>query len=655
MLRNRLFWGFAALVILFAVVSAFSSVSIIKDRVVAEAQTRVRLDLNAARSTIEAKLSEIEIVLRLAASKEVVVDSCVNEDWSDESLRNRLEVIRTNLGLDFLTMVSADGRVVLRSSQPYATGDFKMGLSPVRRALDGETVTSIELFSSFEMDLEDPSLSERAFLVLEPTPYARPSARTEETRGMLFMSATPIKKNGQVLGALYGGVLMNKDTRLVDTIQETVFPGETSQEKPVGAVTIFLHDTRIATTVRMPNGNRAVGTRVSKDVADKVLDNGHTWEGRAFVVKDWYITAYEPVFDSDLRVIGMLYMGLLEEPFTGLIRETIIRYVLISIVGMVFSLFLAFFLSAKIAGPLHRLAGAAKKLNTGSFPDPVSDVQAATETRTLIHAFNDMVVTLKEREDNLREANEKLEQVNKSLRDLNHDYMETVGFISHELKSPLSTIMNYLFLLSEEKLGPLTDKQRKGLKSIDMNVKRLVEMVRHYLNLSRIENGVLNPIPTTVQIHADVVLPLLESYFPQADEKFIIIENDISKEITTQTDLNMTREVFENLISNAIKYGKKGGWLRLWAEDAGSFWKFHVYNSSDGIPEEKIALLFQKFSRIEDDPAARDQKGTGLGLFITKHIIETHGGTIDIDSQQGVGVDFIFTLPKGGEGVRSGA
>ena len=108
----------------------------------------------------------------------------------------------------------------------------------------------------------------------------------------------------------------------------------------------------------------------------------------------------------------------------------------------------------------------------------------------------------------------------------------------------------------------------------------------------------------------------------------------------------MTREVFENLISNGIKYGRDGGPLRLAATAAGEWIEFSVRNEGTGIPADKTAVIFEKFTRLETDQTIRRQKGTGLGLFITKHIVAAHGGHISVESKAGEWVEFRFTLPR---------
>jgi two-component system NtrC family sensor kinase len=645
-IRTKLFISFAAVVIAFGILSAFIGVRLIQNRVVSEAQTRVQSDLNSAWGVLNAELRNIETILKLASGAQPILEASFNSNWPNQDAQSRIEMIRMDFGLDFLGIVSPKGQVVARAVPPYNTGDFLLSNPAIFKALKGESVTSIELMSKEDMTLEQTGLSDRAFLVLEDTPHAKPSPKTEETRGMVLIGAVPIERGRQILGVIYGGILLNRNYAMVDRITDIVFKQTTQNSPATGTVTIFLSDSRIATTVRLANGNRAIGTRVSKEVADRVLENGMRWEGKAFVVNDWYLTAYDPIKDFQGSVIGMLYVGIVERPFTDMIKDTILKYILLSIFGITVALILAFFLAGRIAGPTQRLAAAAQQMHIGEQPAPVSTEDAGHETKALIHSFNEMAEAIFERETRLKEANEKLEDANVSLTNLNRSYMEMLGFISHELKSPLATIMNYVYLIREQKLGPLTDKQHRAMGNIDNNVKLIVEMARHYLNLSRIESGELEPVTTRVEVVNEVLTPLIDSFSPAAAERKMTILNTIGQDVVLQTDLNMTREVFENLISNAIKYGRDGGAIKLTAQTAGDFVRFSVFNEGEGVAPEKINALFQKFSRLEEDKVARKQKGTGLGLFICKYIMEAHRGEIQVNSKQGEWIEFIFTLPQ---------
>ena len=646
MLRTKLFKWFAVLVIAFGLISSFIAVRLIESGVVKEAQMRVISDLRGARTYQKSTLREIQVALELAADEQPIIDACTKKPLQDRKLRDRLETVRKALHLDFLTVVQADAKIIARAAPPYNRGDSLSHNKNLRQTLLGNAVTGVALMSPEELEREGTDLSERAFIELRETQHAAPSARTEERRGMVLLSAVPVRNEGRVSGAIYGGILLNKNYSMVDRIRDVVFKDEEYEGRAAGTVTIFLADSRIATTVTLEDGTRALGTRVSAEVAERVLEKGERWEGRAFVVRDWYLTAYEPIVDIEGSIIGMLYVGLLELPYRNLVKNTMYTYIILSFCVLALALALTFFLASRIARPLHLLAESAKKMNDGDPFQPVVYKKASKETQVLITSFNDMVKTLIEREDDLQKTNRDLEKANDDLEALNYDYMEAVGFVSHELKSPLAAIQNYIYLMEGRKSGPLTEKQSGYMNNISVNLKRLLDMVRNYLNLSRIEQGVLKPVKTEVNVRQDVLTPLGDTFREAAERRAMVLTVDVDPCLVVEADLNMIREVFENLVSNAIKYGREGGAIKISAEKSGEFLHCKVFNDGESIPEEKLKNLFKKFSRLYGaDRANGQQKGTGLGLFITRHIVEAHGGMIDIESQPGKGVAVLFTLP----------
>jgi hypothetical protein len=144
--------------------------------------------------------------------------------------------------------------------------------------------------------------------------------RTREIR--LGVIAVPVfDKTGPMAGVLYGGRVINRDFTLVDRVRDMVFGEDMYNDKPVGTVTILQDDVRISTNVQDEGGQRAVGTRVSDEVHDAVIEQGRIWHERALVVTDWYKTAYEPIRDIDGKIIGILYVGTLEQPFVDMARR----------------------------------------------------------------------------------------------------------------------------------------------------------------------------------------------------------------------------------------------------------------------------------------------------------------------------------------------
>lgn len=646
MLRTRLFQAFAGLLIVFGLLTAFFSSRMIKDRIVGEALNQVTLDLNSAWAIFNSRLEQVDTIIEMVAIKRAVLDTAIEHDWTRDDIVVRLEKIRRTFNLDFLSVTSPDGLVVLRTTPDRRIGDNVSNNPAVARALRGEHVYGLAVLTAAELAAESSELPERAFLQFEPTPKARPTPRTAEDRGLVMIAAAPLMKGPTMLGVVYGGLLLNRNNALMDRIATTIYRDEEYKGAPVGTATLFLGDCRIATTVRLPNGNRAIGTLASKQVADRVLDNATAWVGPAFVVKDWYLTAYDPLRDLDGKIVGMLYVGRLQRPFQDLSRAFLLRHAVLFTLGIAGSLVLAFVLAGRLAEPIHRLVDAADRMKRGENNVEVVAHSSCGEIQHLIESFNVMARALKEREARLTEARDTLARQNEAISALNRSYMDMLGFVSHELKSPVASIMNYAFLLGQRKIGDLTPQQEKAVRNIEHNAKRMVEMVRHYLNLSRIENGELKPVPTRVALLKEVIQPLLESFESDLGERRIRVDNRIGADIVLHADLNMMREVFENLLSNAIKYGREQGTIWLDARREDGWVELSVRNEGVGIPADKTAHIFEKFARLEAEGVVRREKGTGLGLFITRHIIKAHGGRIEVHSQPGEWVEFSFRLPR---------
>ncbi|MDZ4134104.1 MAG: cache domain-containing protein, partial [Paracoccaceae bacterium] len=201
---------------------------------------------------------------------------------------------RQELGLDFLYFTQSDGRWPV-----------------VQAALGGQARVEIDVLSAQDLATISPDLATRARLPLVPTAAARPTQRAEENRGMVVHVAAPVPG-----GALVGGVLLNGNLGFIDEINDLVYPPGSLPAGSQGTATLFLEDVRISTNVRLFEDVRALGTRVSATVRDRVLGQGQVWLDRAFVVNDWYVSGYEPIADSFGARVGMLYVGFLEAGFS---------------------------------------------------------------------------------------------------------------------------------------------------------------------------------------------------------------------------------------------------------------------------------------------------------------------------------------------------
>ncbi len=268
----------------------------------------------------------------------------------------------------------------------------------------------------------------------------------------------------------------------------------------------------------------------------------------------------------------------------------------------------------------------------------VYKMTAGDEIQQLAEAFSHMIYKLDLYQEELKRTNE-------DLRRLNLNYMEMLRFVSHELKTPIANSSMSAQALLQNIFGELTPTQEKMIQLICRNLSQSVEMVRNYLDLSRIETGELNFQPRRLQLASQVIELVLTDLATLIDTKQISVEDRVDDEVILEADEELLRVVYTNLIGNACKYGREGGLIRLRAKDLESTYRLEVWNDGPGVPQDKIEQLFQKFTRIQG-PKKDGVKGTGLGLFISRKIVERHGGKIWVEDCEGEWINFIIELPK---------
>jgi signal transduction histidine kinase len=231
---------------------------------------------------------------------------------------------------------------------------------------------------------------------------------------------------------------------------------------------------------------------------------------------------------------------------------------------------------------------------------------------------------------------------------------DMVSTVSHELKTPLTSIQMAVHLLLEEVVGPLVPKQVELLLAARQDSDRLLAMVNDLLDLTRIEQGRialdLQGVPA-----AALVAEAVERFAVRAQDAGVVLVADAPAELpSVLVDRDRIAHVFDNLIGNALAHTERGGRVRLEAAEdraydgdngagAGSgVVRFRVTDTGEGIPPEALPHVFERFFRV---PGSRHRDGAGLGLAITREIVAAHGGTIDARSQPDRGTTFTFTLP----------
>lgn len=233
------------------------------------------------------------------------------------------------------------------------------------------------------------------------------------------------------------------------------------------------------------------------------------------------------------------------------------------------------------------------------------------------------------------------------LKHLESTRKEFVANVSHELRTPLSMIKGYVETLLD---GAKDDPQVAGrfLQTIRKHSDRLNYLIEDLLTISRLESGrtALNLERLDLR---NLLTEVCEDLAARANEKSMILDNDVADGVEARADAERIQQVLFNLIDNAIKYGRPHGRIRIAARrlDDKEMLEVAVADDGPGIPPEALNRIFERFYRV-DRGRSREQGGTGLGLAIVKHIVQSHGGEVRAESRPGEGATFRFTLPASG-------
>jgi len=630
-IAHKLILSFILVSIVATSVFTFAGIRLMANRIVAETQDRIRNDLNAAREIYSGEARHINDVVRLNARRPIIQDALLSGDST--GINSDLFNVKQSEGLDFLTLTDEFGNVVMRTNYPYNIGDNLAQdevLSYVMNTKD--TVNTTTILSEEVLQSESSALAEKARFNIIDTPMARPSTKTEETSGMAIVSASPVFDSSQnLIGILYGGLLLNRNYGLVDKVKQTVFQNVVYKDKDIGTATIFQDDVRISTNVLNTDGARAVGTRIAEDVYNQVVVQGEPWTGRAYVVNDWYITAYEPIRNVSGAVIGILYVGVLEQKYNDLRNQAIMAFMIISALVVLFSIGLSYILSRSISVPVHRLVVASKELSKGNLEVKVEKT-SNDEIGLLADAYNSMANALRERDERLKEFTRKKFMESERLALIG----QLAANVAHELNNPLQGIVTYSHLLLER--NSIDDPTRQSLQKIVVQANRSRDIIRGLLDFSRQRK----PDKTLCNINnlLQESLSFLENQALMHNIQIITqLDNDLPSIVI---DPSQVQRVFINMIVNAAEAMNGNGQLSISTKRdlAKDCIEITFSDSGTGISEENLEKIFDPFFTTKETG-----HGVGLGLAISYGIIKEHGGTVSVESEVGKGTTFIIRLP----------
>jgi len=620
---------------------------LVKNTIIDQAQAKVEHDLAAAWMVFNEQLSDIKEIVGLTAAREALQEDIISQRF--QLLEKKLSRVRQDYGLDILTLTDSKGKVIIRTRNPGVVGDDQSQDEIVSLVPKKDGLAYPQIISREELLKEGEDLANQADMEFIDTPKAAFRPEKKETSGFMLKAASSVRaENGTLVGILYGGILLNRNYEIVDRVKEIVYKGEQYKGRDKGTATIFQQDLRISTNVKNENGERAIGTRVSKEVNEAVLVEGKPWIDRAFVVNDWYITAYEPIKNINDRIIGILYVGMLEKPYIDITERVMMTFTIMAILSVILLFVILYFATTKITNPLKKMVIATQVISKGDLAHRVK-VNSKDEIGYLAESFNRMTVNLKTANEKLIEwgktLEKKVEERTIELREMQAHLIQSeklaslgklAAGIAHEINNPLGGILIYSNLILEDIGGK--SPYYENLKKIVKETSRCKNIVRGLLEFARPKEPEASLINITEVVDSALAIVESQTLFQNIKIKKAYA-SDLPKIVADGAQL---QQVFMNIILNAAEAMDGDGRLTLSTSlnEDGSYIEAQFSDTGHGIKEEDKKRLFEPFFSTKDVG-----KGTGLGLAISYSIIQKHNGTIEVDSQIGKGSTFTVRLP----------
>lgn len=522
-----------------------------------------------------------------------------------------------------------------------------------------------DVLSQSELAQLDPQLAKRAEI-------ERVNADRTETRGLVSRTVIPVlNQYNDIIGFLDGGLLLNNSSTLVDQIRDLIYPTKQDYLRPIGTLTIFLDNLRVSTNVPLNSderAGRAIGTRVSNEVRDAVLNQGKEWVDKAYVYDAWYITAYQPIRDQYDNVVGMLYTGYLLWPFVKTYLTNIVEIGVATLLLLLASGVFVYRGSRDLFRPIERIHRVVKLVQLGKNQRiGAIGLDERHELAQLAKQFDNMLDLLQQRNEEIQRAahdleekildrtaslQEKTEQLEHHIQLLNqtrdklivHEKLAALGEltagIAHEINNPTAVILGNTELIRFE-LGDDAKRVEEEIDAIMLQIDRIRNITRSLLQYSR-HGGVQDEITWQhVNPIIDESITLVKTGSKKRDVEFV---TDLHAQSSVEVNRHQLLQILVNLQMNAIHAMNGKGKLTIRSED----WCEHgeVLGAIVHIEDEGCGIKPEHLKRVFDPFYTTKREGTGLGLSVSQSLLSQTGGEIRVQSEVGKGSTFSVYLPS---------
>lgn len=551
--------------------------------------------------------------------------------------------------LDFIMVVDSKKNVIVLS-QP----DIVNQLNPKFSRLVSEAMQLQKGISSEEaLDISD-------IYYENSTSYAQFVVKTRSGEGIFTKAsigaafAPILNEHNAVVGALVMGDIGNNDD---------YFPNYYTNVLGDSFLAISIDGIRVTSNIKSGIDTDYIGTKAPVDLKSW---KGEPHFGKVKVGDEIHIYLDEEIKDYFGNTTGIIGVGIPEQVFLTMVTDNYLNMAIFAAMSLLVVLFIANILSNSITNPILSTANLAERIANGErnidMDKEYNDNKIiGAENRMLVATFNTLLEQLKKKEDDignyilqLKELNNQLEAkvvsrtnaLSEAMQELTRAdkiKSEFLANMSHELRTPLSVIISSVEALNQQVLGQLNAKQSKYANNILQSATNLLQLINDILDLSKINAGKMN-INYSRFYMLEFAKQMLDEMQSLIRDKKIALEVSAAEEdFKIMADVSKLRQIFYNILSNAIKFTDNGR-IEVKVCRKVNICEVIVKDTGIGISKENLEKVFVEFMQV-DNSYQRKYEGTGLGLALTKKLIEMHGGHIFVKSVLGEGTEVFFTIP----------
>jgi signal transduction histidine kinase len=486
---------------------------------------------------------------------------------------------------------------------------------------------------------------------------------------LVAISVSPVYENNQIIGYFIIGAIANNNN---------YFPEIYSNSVENSYLAISVDGIRISSNIRSSKNENYIGSTIPIPVST-LEGTKDAYYGKVNIADEVHIFLDKPILDCDGNNVGVLGVGIPEKKFSIIMNTQRNIIILVTSFCLIFMIYIGIYTAHKIREPITIATQLVKQISMGNNEIAIDNrllIEKNNETTMLLQAFKRMALDLKksekQRKDYLeklknehlqqKKLSEKLVELNETLEEKvkirTHDLREAVTSLkkagevkslflanmSHELRTPLSSIINCSEILKGEIFGILNDKQHKYMENILESARHLLALINDVLDISKIEAGKM-----TLCLGYYSILDIVNESFLLV--KTIAYRKNLNVTIKLEpsdfrvnVDANKVKQILCNLLSNSIKFTNPNGNIALEVYKNGAYVELNVKDNGIGIKKDDQVRIFNEFEQV-DCSYEREYEGTGLGLPLTKKLVEMHGGKIFLVSEFGKGTEVIVTLP----------